>query len=155
MSSYTLAGEDPALTAAIEKLRALARADGIQFDTAAYGGVRTEADTIKILGFRAKEYPLYVTALAVSHPERIPDPIEVWRPIAPFGSSMHNWGCARDIIILKKPDGFTEAEAFRRVGSHASDCGLKWGGTFQQRPDPPHFEVRMTLGEAKKRWQGR
>lgn len=153
--TYTLAGEDPELTEAIEALRLLARSDGIEFDTADFGGVRTEADTTKILGYRDAEYALYVKAFAQSHPGQTPTVKDVWRPIAPFGLSMHNWGCARDLKILKKPDSFTEAEALRRLGSHAGACGLKWGGTFRKRPDMPHFELPIDLIAARGRWEAR
>lgn len=153
--SYTLAGEDPELTAAIAALKALGEADGIQFDTADFGGVRTLADTTRILKYRDDDYAAYVKALAKSHPEQSPMLMEKWRPIAPFGNSFHNWGCARDLRILKKPDSFTEAEALRRLGSHAPACGLRWGGNFRNRVDPPHFELAITIAEAKRRWDER
>ena len=152
---YTLVGEDPELTAKIELLRTLARADGIECDVADFGGVRTQADTAKILGYRDADYAVYVHALAVSHPGRAPTPMDVWRPIAPFGLSLHNWGCARDLRILKKPESFSEAEAFRRLGAHAPACGLRWGGTFRKRPDGPHFELKLTVIEARARWEAR
>lgn len=153
--TYTLAGEDPELTANIEALRALAVLDGIQFDTADFGGVRTAADTERILKYRDDDYKVYVAGLAKAHPERSATPIEIWRPIAPFGSSMHNYGCARDVKIIKRPDSFSEAEAFRRLGEHAGECGLKWGGMFVTKVDPPHFQLKITLGEARARWQKR
>jgi hypothetical protein len=153
--SYTLAGEDPALTAGIEKLRVLAESDGIQFDVADFGGVRTAADTVRILGYRDADYAVYVAALAKSRPGQKPTPMDVWRPIAPFGLSMHNWGCARDVKILKKPESFSEAEAYRRLGAHAPSCGLKWGGTFKKRVDFPHFELTLSLIDARARWDAR
>lgn len=153
--SYTLAGEDPELASNVEQLRLLAEADGIFFTTADFGGVRTQADTDKILKYRDDDYAAYVAAFAKSHPDQTPTPIEKWRPIAPFGNSFHNWGCARDLKILKKPDSFSEAEALRRLGGHASRCGLRWGGNFKNRVDPPHFELAITLMEAKSRWASR
>lgn len=153
--SYSLSGEDPDLTAAVEQLRALCEADGIFITTADYGGVRTEADTEKILRFRDNDYIVYVRALAVSHPGQMPTPLEKWRPIAAFGSSFHNWGCARDFKIVKKPESFTEAEALRRMGSHAPVCGLRWGGNFKNRVDMPHVELAITLEEARRRWRER
>ncbi len=152
---YTLVGEDPELTEKVEKLRALCAADGIFVDTADYGGVRTQADTDKILKYREDDYAVYVKAFAKSHPGITPTEIEIWRPIAPFGLSLHNWGCARDLKILKKPDSFTEAEAYRRMGDHAFHCGLRWGGTFKKRVDPPHVELPLNVIDARARWDAR
>lgn len=152
---YTLIGEDPDLTAGLEHLRALGEADGIFTDTADFGGTRTEADTEKILRYRDQDYLAYVKALAVSHPGKKPAMIEIWRPIAPFGLSLHNWGCARDLKILKKPDSFSEAEAYRRLGVHAKECGLQWGGTFKKKVDFPHFQLPITVIEARARWERR
>lgn len=154
--TYALAGEDPGLTAGVEKLRVLAEADGIAFTTADFGGVRTEADTTRILKYREDDYKVYVAKLEKMTGLKVtPVAVEKWRPIAPFGNSFHNWGCARDLKILKKPDSFTEAEALRRLGSHAPACGLRWGGNFKNRVDPPHFELAITLMEARARWEQR
>lgn len=152
---YTLDGEDPELTVAIGKLYELAAADGIAIETADLGGVRTEADTARIIRYRDDDYAAYVRQLAKLHPGRTPTPKEVWRPIAPFGSSMHNYGCARDVKIVGKPDSFSEAEAFRRLGQLAPDCGLRWGGTFKRRVDPPHFELPIALAQARARYTNR
>lgn len=149
---YTLEGELPELTSAIEALKARARADGIEVDTADFGGVRTEADTSRIMKYRDDDYGVYVKNLAKLFPGRTPTAKAIWRPIAPFGSSMHNYGAARDLKITKRPPSMTEAEAYRRLGSHAPECGLKWGGTFKKKVDPPHFELPITLAQAKARW---
>jgi hypothetical protein len=148
--TFTLEGELPALTAAIEHLRTLATADGIAFETADFGGVRTEADTVRILKYRDDDYAVYVKNLAKMFPGKTPTAKEIWRPIAPFGSSMHNYGAARDLKITERPASMTEAEALRRLGSHAPDCGLKWGGTFTKKVDPPHMELAISLAEAKR-----
>ena len=153
--SYTLAGEDPTLTAKMDELKALAAAEGIVFDTADFGGVRTEADTTRILKYRDDDHAVYVAALAKSHPDKAPVVKEIWRPIAPFGLSLHNWGCARDVKILKRPESFSEAEALRRLGALAPECGLRWGGTFKKKVDPPHFELPMTVIDARARWDAR
>lgn len=155
MSNYTLAGEDPDLTANMEKLRGLAELDGIFIDVADFGGTRTETDTLKILAYRDAEYAVYLKAFTKAHPKDAPTPMDIWRPIAHFGSSLHNYGCARDVKIIKKPESFSEAECFRRLGAHALQCGLVWGGTFKTRVDPPHFQLRLSLIEAKQRWQSR
>lgn len=147
---YTLDGELKELTLAIEELRALAFADGIEFDTADFGGVRTQADTTKIMKYRDDDYEVYVKTLKRSHPDKTPTAKEIWRPIAPFGSSMHNYGAARDLKITKRPEAMSEAEAYRRLGSHAPECGLRWGGTFSRKVDPPHFELDITLNEARR-----
>lgn len=150
----SLEGEDLELTAAIEKMRGLARAEGIEFATAAYGGVRTEADTIRILKYRDDDYAVYLRNLAASHPGEIPVPKTTWRPINPFGTSMHNYGCARDLKITAMPVSFSESEAFRRLGILAPQCGLKWGGTFH-RVDTPHFELAISIEQARDRWNAR
>lgn len=151
MKGYTLVGELPRFTAKIEQLRAFGRDDGIEFDTADFGGVRTLADTERIMKYRADEYAIYLKKLA---PDKTPQPIEVWRPIAPFGSSMHNYGAARDLKIIKHDDLMSEAECLRRLGEIAvAECGLRWGGNFKKRVDPPHFELAMTLVEAKALWE--
>ncbi len=71
----------------------------------------------------------------------------------PFGSSFHNWGAARDLKIIQRPASFTDAEALRRLGSHAKACGLTWGGSFKKRSDPPHFQLACTLEEARAKWE--
>lgn len=148
--SYSLHGEDPELTEKIEALRVLALLDGIAFDTADFGGVRTEADTVRILKYRDNDYAQYEQASILAG--KVPIDKAHWRPIAPFGLSMHNYGSARDLRILKRPDSFSEAEALRRLGSHAPTVGLVWGGTFKKKVDPPHFQLPITLAQAKKRW---
>lgn len=152
---YTLVGEAPEFTAALDQLRDVAHTDGIEFDVADFGGVRTEADTERIMKYRADDYALYVLRLKQKQPNATPIPIEVWRPIAPFGSSYHNYGYARDVKIVKRPASLSEAECLRRLGSYAPACGLTWGGAFAHRVDPPHFQLAITLGEARKRWQAR
>lgn len=151
--TFTLIGELPELTTAIETLRKVALADGIEFVTADFGGVRTLADTTKILKYRDDDYAVYLKNLAKLFPQRPPTPKEIWRPIAPFGSSMHNYGAARDVKITVKPSSMTEAEALRRLGSHAPDCGLRWGGTFRVKVDMPHFELPLRLSDARARYE--
>ena len=149
---YSLDGEDPQLTAAIEQLRQKARAEGIEFDTADFGGVRTEADTIRIMKYRDDDYAVYVRNLARTHPGKKPEPKESWRRIARFGTSYHNFGAARDLKITARPTSFSDAEAMRRLGALAPSCGLKWGGSFN---DPPHMQLPITLAEARDRWLAR
>lgn len=152
---YTLVGEDPLLTANLEKLRAKAALEGIEFDTADFGGVRTEADTTRILGYRDDDYAVYVRNLRAKNPRSVPVPIGKWRAIAPFGSSMHNFGCARDLKITKHPDSFNASTAQARLGALAPSCGLRWGGTFKTKFDGPHMELPITLAEARQRDEAR
>jgi len=152
---YSLMGEAPEFSEALEKLRAKAELEGIAFDTADFGGVRSEADTTKIMKYRDDDYAVYVRNLRAKNPNARPTPKEQWRAIAPFGSSMHNYGFARDLKIVKHPPSFSEAECLRRLGALAPSCGLKWGGTFSKRVDPPHFQLDITLAEAKRRYENR
>ena len=152
---YTLVGEDPLLTAKLEKLRAKAALEGIAFDTADFGGVRTEADTVRILKYRDDDYAVYVRNLKAKNPRAVPVPIGKWRPIAPFGSSMHNYGCARDLTITKHPPSFSASTAQARLGALAPSCGLRWGGTFKSKFDGPHMELAITLAEARQRHEER
>lgn len=152
---YTLVGEDPLLTANLEKLRAKALLEGIEFDTADFGGVRTEADTTRILGYRANDYAVYVKNLRAKNPNATPMPIGKWRPIAPFGNSMHNFGCARDLKVTRYPDSFSKSAALNRLGAIARSCGLEWGGAWTSKIDPPHMQLPITLAQARQRWQAR
>lgn len=151
---YSLAGEDPDFTASIEKLRAKAAIEGIEFDTADFGGVRSEADTIKILKYRDDDYAVYLRNFKPTRKQPNPTPKKTWRPINPFGTSMHNFGFARDLKITRHPSSFTKDIALGRLGKLAPSCGLRWGGTFP-RYDGPHFEKAITLAEAKRRYEER
>lgn len=151
---YTLEGEDPELTANLEKLARFASTEGIEFDTADFGGVRTEADTVKILKYRDDDYAVYVRELRARKPGATPVPKTTWRPINPWGTSMHNYGCARDLKITRKPQSMTESHAMERLGDLAPKCGLVWGGTFR-RFDGPHMQLDLTLSQAKARWEDR
>ena len=152
--SFTLVGEDPELTAAMERLAVLALPFGVEFTTADFGGLRTEADTVKILGYRDAEYALYLKKL----PEgETPKPINEWRKIAPFGKSMHNWGCARDLKPTKWPKGKTFQWAHDRLDALCETdptlkATLKIGDYFN---DEPHVELRLTLDEARHRYIAR
>ncbi len=149
---YTLEGEDPELTTAIEKLRVSGHALGIQFDTADFGGVRTKADTVRILKYRDDDYAVYVRNLKKNSPAATPVAIERWRPINPFGTSYHNYGGARDLKIIASH--MPKADALAKLGSIAHFSGLRWGGFFG-RVDPPHFELPITLAEVKRRYEVR
>ena len=157
---YSLAGENPDLTAALEKLRAKASLEGIEFDTADFGGVRTEADTTRILKYRDDDYAVYVRNLKKAQPGKTPIAKTTWRPINQWGTSMHNFGAARDVKITRYPSSFSKSQALERLGALAPSVGLRWGGLFKQpngkpRPDPPHMQLPITLVEARRRWEAR
>lgn len=147
---YTLEGEDPQLTAAIEKLRAKAALEGIEFDTADFGGVRTEADTVRIMKYRDDDYAVYVRNLQRDKPGKTPTPKHIWRKIAPFGKSYHNYGAARDLRVTKHPPSFTASKALDRLRVLAASCGLQ---TITN--DPPHVQLPITLAQARARWEAR
>lgn len=147
---YTLEGEDPELTAAIEKLRVKALAEGIEFTTADFGGVRTEADTTRIMKYRDDDYAVYVRNLQRTNPGKRPTPKEVWRKIAPFGSSYHNYGAARDLRVTRHPQSFTASKALDRLRVLAVSVGLR---TITN--DPPHVQLPITLAQARARWKAR
>lgn len=147
---YTLEGEDPELTAKIEKLRVKAAAEGIEFTTADFGGVRTEADTVRIMKYRDDDYAVYVRNLNRTNPGKAPTPKHIWRRIAPFGSSYHNYGAARDLKPTKFPQSFTASKALERLRVLAVSVGLR---TITN--DPPHVQLPITLAQARARWQAR
>jgi len=147
---YTLDGEDPELTAAIDGLQMLAGAEGIEFTTADFGGVRTQADTTRILKYRDDDYAVYVRNLKARNPSARPTKKEIWRRIAPFGSSYHNYGAARDLKPTKWPPSFTESKALQRLRDLTGMVGLKVISN-----DPPHAQLNISLSEARKRWHRR
>lgn len=149
---YTLEGEDPEFTERIENLRELAADEGIEFDTADFGGVRSEADTVKIMRYRDNDYAVYVKNM--KRKGKKPVSIGVFRPINKFGTSHHNFGFARDLKITRYPSSFTKDRALQRLGALAPEAGLVWGGTFD-RYDGPHFQMPITLAEARRRYEAR
>jgi hypothetical protein len=137
-------------------LRKAAATLGITYTVAKFGGLRTEADTTRIMGFRDTDYAKYVADLKRTAPTKTPLPKARWRPIAPFGSSYHNYGAALDLTILTRPQNMTAAGALAALGALAPQFGLRWGGTFSlARRDPPHFELAIPLPEAKRLWLAR
>lgn len=137
----------PQLIHAEQQLAEKAAAHGITYSIAEFGGVRTEADTTKILKWREQEYPAYVKQIRDAG--KTPLAIEKWRPIAPFGNSYHNFGAAFDVRITKKPAGMTTDAALALLGSLAPSCGLKWGHAFG---DDPHFELSGPIGTWRSAW---
>lgn len=143
----------PEMQRAEHALRAAAAAAGITYTVADFGGLRTEADTTRILDYRATDYAAYVRDLKKRKPDATPLTIDKWRPIAPFGSSYHNFGAALDLRIVSRPTTLsTDAKALAKLGALAAACGLRWGGNFATKVDPPHFELAIPLSEARRLW---
>jgi hypothetical protein len=137
----------PELDAAWESLgRDAAVSYGIQLGIADFGGTRTEADTTLILQYRADDYAVYARQERAAG--RTPEPVNTWRRIAPYGSSFHNYGAARDGRLVSYPANMTEDRAIAAVRSLASRNGLR---TINH--DPLHFELPITLEDAAQRWE--
>jgi hypothetical protein len=136
-----------------DQLTAALRAQGITTKIANYGGLRSLADTTTILQYRANDYAHDLAAGIVSSST----PIEVYRPIAPFGSSYHNYGAAFDLAIVSAPPGISSYHALQIAGNLAPSYGLRWGGgpefTAANRTDSPHFELAIPLSEARRRYE--
>lgn len=141
----------PELQAAELKLRALAAARGISYVIADFGGLRSLADTTLILKYRVDDY----AAAARANPDTLNTPIAQWRPISPFGSSYHNYGAAFDVLVTAHPVG---VNGYSVLGQLAPQCGLRWGGspefTAGGTVDIPHFELPISLTEARIKWLG-
>lgn len=137
----------PELVARMQELERRANAEGIFFRVADYGGTRTEADTARILAYRDADYAIYEAKERQAG--RTPLPKETWRRIAPYGSSYHNYGAARDLIITAKPGGMTSTAAMDRVATIAPSIGLR---RPLPKDDPGHFELAITLADARARW---
>jgi len=59
--------------------------------------------------------------------------------------SMHNYGLAFDIVLLRLAGGIWTADwtvgpEWKRVAGFFKDRGWAWGGDWPSFPDPPHFE---------------
>lgn len=147
-NAHVLANALPSLVDAERELSRLAKAQGIEYDIAAFGAVRSQSDTTRILGYRDQEYKLYADKERKAG--RTPLDINKWRPIAPFGRSHHNYGAAFDIRIVAAPKGMTFAQALDVVGSLAPKAGLRWGKSFG---DTPHFELPLPLATVKEMWE--
>jgi hypothetical protein len=152
-----LQGLMPGTVAAYHALAQYGATQGIAFTVANFGGLRTLSDTTKILDYRQQDYDAARQAGTI----RPDTTLSEFRPIAPFGSSYHNYGAAFDVWITRTPQGdapnsWTEAPgaaaAKRVLGTYAPTIGLRWGGTFSN-PDPPHFEVAVPLSLARTMYQ--
>jgi len=65
---------------------------------------------------------------------------------APGGRSMHCYGLAFDIVILRQRAGgsweadWTVGPEWKRAAAHFKSHGWTWGGDWRSLPDAPHFE---------------
>jgi hypothetical protein len=147
----TISNTLPELQAAEKKLRAAAAARGVEYVIADFGGLRSQADTTRILNYRAADYAAAVKA----NPDTARTPITKWRPIAPFGQSYHNYGAAFDVLVTKHPAG---VNGYAVLGQLAPAAGLRWGGspefTASGKVDTPHFELPISLASARIKWLG-
>ncbi len=167
MTTALLAKALPETQQAFNDLANAASDQGIQFVFAdgKFAGVRTQADTTEILADRQSDYNAYVAAFKKAHPGGTPLSIyDKWdtddagnpaaRPIAPWGSSFHDFGAAFDIIPVSWPDGMNIGDAQNALGAIAPTVGLRWGGDWPgTKRDPRHFELAISLDDAKSRWE--
>lgn len=144
----TLAGVLPETQSAFDALDAYARTIGVSIGVANYGGLRTEADTNRILQYRVDDYNAARSAGAI----RADTTLQQFRPISPFGSSYHNFGAAFDVNVKSRPSNLTVAQVQAKLGAYAPTAGLRWGGKFTNA-DPPHFELAIPLNDAQRRYR--
>lgn len=140
----SLTGALPQLLDAERALHAKANALGIDYRIADFGGVRTYADTVLIMGYRTADYAAAVAA----NPAVAGIAIDDWRPIAEFGTSRHNYGGAFDVLITRTPQGMSSSAALTKLKSLAPSVGLR----SNVPNDPPHFELPISFDELKRLW---
>lgn len=140
-----------------DQLVANLAADRISATIADEGGTRTQADTTLILQYKQDDYDAYA-ASAIAH-GRTPIPITgPWedgnnRPIAPFGSSKHNFGGARDYKITRVPAGMSIDDGYQQLGRVAEALGLVWGGRFTPpKTDVRHVELPQSITALRDEW---
>lgn len=70
-----------------------------------------------------------------------------WKVVTnvPYPWSMHNWGLAFDVCVVKNIDGQMKADwnskEYKRVGEIGKSLGLNWGGDWKEFVDLGHFEL--------------
>lgn len=126
----------PGVQDAIAKLRADARAIGIETVVGDYGGARTQDIVTRLIQWRDE-------AVAAG---------EDWYRVSPWGKTKHAFGGAADLYVTKRPANMTEAQAYAALGKLAPRRGLVWGGTFTPKPDIWHFESQQSLSQLETRW---
>lgn len=142
----SLIGARPELTRAYDALTQIADVAGITFCVANYGGLRSQADTALIKQIRIDEY----NAAVQRNPATALTDINDWRPIADWGSSMHNYGAAFDVFVTGTPPTMSRLTALNFLKDQADAIGLVDGRNFG---DAPHFELPGGLSLAKAEWQ--
>lgn len=136
----------PDLIAAELRLRKNATNHGITYVIAEFGGIRSQSDTTKAIQYREADYAAYLKdAKAKNH--TVVD-INTFRPIASFGSSFHNYGAAFDVFVTGVPDGRTQQWGLDILKLAAPSVGLR----SSVPNDPPHFELPISLADAKAKW---
>jgi len=61
------------------------------------------------------------------------------------GDSLHNWGCAVDIVFLtNNRPSWDDSHPWHILGQIGKKHGFDWGGDWPSFPDRPHFQI--TLG---------
>lgn len=135
MTARSINGALAALVFNYGELTAQMAAQGITFQIADYGGLRTRADTTTILKYRDDDWNAAVRS-DPTLPQRTTK--ESWRPIAQWGSSMHNYGAAFDVEVLTTPPGMSRLTAMNVIHDAAEDMGMVSGRRFG---DSPHIEL--------------
>jgi hypothetical protein len=151
MPGNSVTGARPELLNAIAALRAVIAQEhpSIKWEVADYGGLRTQADTAQILQYRDNDW---AAELKRDPTLKLRTTKEAWRPISPWGSSMHNYGAAFDVVITGTPAGMSRLAALNIVKDYADVVGLVDGRNFSH-PDPPHFELPGGLAAARLAWE--
>lgn len=127
--------------------RDLAANDAIQIALADFGGFRTAADTALILNYRDQDYAAYVAQMQSQ--AKTPLSKSAWRPILPYGQSLHDVGAARDARIVSKPAGMSDAQAIADVRAAMERAGLQG---ISSLADQLHFELPVDYDTAAGWW---
>lgn len=163
MSDSRLAGLLPEMREKEQKLRNYASSRGIAYVIADYGGLRTQADTVKLVGWRDAAVAKARKLAALEADKRRLSPSQkalaveqagkrAYYRVSPFGRTFHSRGAAFDIRITTTAPGLTFAQSYKVLGDYAPQIGLRWGGNFSAPADPFHFEDRRTLEELDRRF---
>lgn len=72
------------------------------------------------------------------------------------GYSWHNFGLAADFTLFEKSGKRPkwEGKEYDRIGVHAADLGLEWGGSWRKFKDRPHVQrnLGLTLAQARSKY---
>jgi peptidoglycan L-alanyl-D-glutamate endopeptidase CwlK len=60
---------------------------------------------------------------------------------AKYPQSLHCWGVAFDVYVIRDGRAIWATEAYKPVGVLGESLGLAWGGRWKNFPDYPHFEL--------------